>query len=72
VIAYHAGSSIYIPASAVSIGGDNSRQGDAKAHILNAEAIGPNVPAIKGKAVDTSHQRLRKIISLMVQCVTLW
>ena len=66
VRAHHAGSSIDIPASAVIRGGDNSRQGAARAHMLNAEAIGPKVPAIKGKAVDATHQRLRKNISLVL------
>lgn len=38
-----------------------TRHVTTSAHILNALAMGPKVPAINGQAVDANHQRLGKL-----------
>ena len=42
------------------VGSSATLQCTARAQILKAEAIGPNVPATKGKAVLANHHRLRR------------
>lgn len=51
---YHFGSSITVPSSSGVVPGRYSLQLDDNAQILKAEAIGPNVPAKRGPAVDSN------------------
>jgi hypothetical protein len=39
-----------------------TRHVSTRAQMLKAFAIGPNVPAIKGHAVDANHQRLARLV----------
>jgi hypothetical protein len=55
---YHFGSGIGTPFSSAAPGGMYTLQCTTKAQILNAEAIGPNVPAMSGNAVLANHHRL--------------
>jgi hypothetical protein len=55
---HHPGSLIALPWASVPPSGMNSRQFCTNAHIEKAVAMGPNVPAINGAAVDANHQRL--------------
>lgn len=55
---YHFGSSIGIPFCSAAPGGIETRQWTINAQILNAEAIGPKVPAMSGNAVLANHHRL--------------
>jgi hypothetical protein len=43
-------------------GTNRCRHGRTKAHILKAEAVGPRVPAIMGKADEANHHRLQESI----------
>lgn len=60
-LSYHTGSSAGIPTCSVSSLGPEVDHFTARAQILKAEAMGPNVPASKGKTVEANHQRLRKL-----------
>lgn len=57
----HFGSSIGMPFCSAAPGGIETRQCTTRAHIEKAEAMGPNVPAIKGNAVLANHQRLGRV-----------
>ena len=61
---YQLGSFTEGPFASLLPGGIVTRQYTAKAHILKADAMGPNVPAIRGKAVDANHHRLYSMVSL--------
>lgn len=56
---YHTGSEISFPTSIPS-GVNSHLQGRTNAHILSALAIGPKVPAKRGKAVKANHSRLQQ------------
>ena len=53
----HEGSCMSMPCSSVPPGGIFTLQFSTRAQMLNAFAIGPNVPAISGIAVDAYHHR---------------
>lgn len=58
--AAHQGGSVTKVASATPVpGGRCWRHWRTRAHMLKAEATGPSVPAIMGKADEANHQRLR-------------
>jgi hypothetical protein len=57
----HLGSVTRSPWPSSEPGGIYTRHVSTSAHILNALAMGPKVPAIKGQAVDANHHRLRKL-----------
>jgi hypothetical protein len=42
-------------------GGTYSLHSDTKAQMLSELAMGPNVPAARGQAVEANHQRLQKL-----------
>lgn len=63
---HHFGSGTSIPfCSAAPPGGMNTRHFPTRAHIENADPMGPSVPAIKGNAVLANHQRLSCKISTL-------
>ena len=52
----HAGSERWVPSDSVESGATVVLQVIASAQILKVEAKGPNVPAIGGNNVDSTHQ----------------
>lgn len=67
VAKHHFGSSMVVELVTVPPGGMYTLQLEDKAHIENAEAIGPNVPAMRGHAVDSNQYRLQHIVSAHAQ-----
>jgi len=63
VFIYQCGSGTAFPCASEFPGGMYSLHGCTSAHMLKALAIGPNVPAMRGHAVDANHQRLGRHIS---------
>jgi hypothetical protein len=55
---HHFGSSICSPCPSSLPDGIYTLHFSTRAHILNPFAMGPNVPAISGQAVDANHHRL--------------
>lgn len=65
MITYQPGSSTVTPLSSRVPGSTYARQCTTSAHILNVEAMGPNVPATSGNAVEANHQRLNSVSFLV-------
>lgn len=65
MITHHGGSLIKGAVVMSAPGTRCCRHGRTRAQILKAEATGPSVPAIMGKADEANHQRLRELAGLV-------